>query len=743
MKSKLFVGTGALLCGTLLSFTAQGEPPIENVRPTLTSPVVYETEFATYQDTMPFVKSVKWDHPLIKAAGVAFGFENGSQVVTVSEGATLRGSNSSSGPAVAQLPAGTKCQVVRSRTGWYQVKAAGKEGWVSVAEVAANVGTSRSAMTYGDHLRIYQLDSQNDWGRKTGLYETISGDTNLDPAEREGRLDQIDMTVARANYENFVKTLLGEFRDYPYMVEKKLKILAYHTQANVKGPQSDAPDQEYLFDSLTGEGYSRLRWIMSTVYSAREQKLNPGGSSGYNYPWGENGHVCRRTDNSVPAFTHAEMRYIFEVWLQDPKHTVAAGETLAGVADKYKVKLEDLTAHNGLAPGATLTAGQVLKLPLHRKFDLEGFEKGLQEYIAEKCGPEDTGFRYDFRGHKNWKPNEYECNAFVWISRDAAQVYLGQQNKGETPDNSYYLRPFATRYEKTKQCLGAYLLYPEEHHQHMRKASESGGGCHLYVDVEDQNGDGIADYRIFPDVMGQGDIGLESQALPADKVYAQPVTRSAISTFDAGLFAGGGDWGFFQFTAVNGSTRQALARDGVFQATDSDEQATFKFRMSRLNQALDRHTNWGPTHMFSPKAYRVNKRHAIRGAYSPIVAMSYEISKSHSFATGNYPATHPKDQGKTKWMFVMKYPADHYYDERRLKAGDPINWDDYFLNEASLSNDYYAERALDKFGWIPADDIHAAPYLAEADGEDGYYPGGGFGSPSAGWGFVDATGNPQ
>lgn len=741
MKGKLFLGASALLVGTFLSLEAQGEPPIENVLPTLSSPIVYDNEFATYTDEAPFVK-VKWDHPLIKAAGVAFGFENGSQVVVVKTGgADLRASDSASAQVVAQLPAGTRCQVVRTKGNFYQVKAAGKEGFVGVAQASAQVGTSRSAMTYGDHLKIYKLDAYNDWGRKTGLYTTISQDSTLSEAEREGRLEQIDLTVAKANYENFVKTLLGEFRDYPYMIKVKLEVLALHTQANVKGVQNDAKDPNYLFDSLTGEGYSRLRWIMSTVYSAREAKLNPGGSSGYNYPWGENGHVCNRTDVGVPAFTHTEMRYIFDVWLQDPKHTVAANETLASVAQKYKVQPAALAQHNGLAPTATLQAGQVIKIPAHRKFELEGYEAGLKKYAAEKASPADANFRYDFRGHKNWKPNEFECNAFVWLSRDAAQVYLGQVQKGETPDPSYYQRPFATRYEKTKQCMGAYLLYPEEHHVHMRQASQSGGGCHLYVDNEDQNQDGLADYRLFPDVMGQGDIGLESQALPADRVYAQPVTRNGISTFDKGAFASAADWGFNKMTAVTGSTRQALARDNVFKPGDSDAEATFKYRMSRVNQALDRHTNWGPTHMFSPKAYRVNKRQAIRGAYSPIVAMSYEISKSHSFATGDYPATHPKDQGRTKWMFIMKYPAKNYYDEQRLKAGEPIVWNDYYLNEASLSNDYYSERALDKFGWIPADDVHAAPYLAEAEGEDSYYPGGGFGSTA--FGLVNALGDPQ
>ncbi len=102
--------------------------------------------------------------------------------------------------------------------------------------------------------------------------------------------------------------------------------------------------------------------------------------------------------------------------------------------------------------------------------------------------------------------------------------------------------------------------------------------------------------------------------------------------------------------------------------------------------------------------------------------MSYEISKSHNFAVGDFPGTHPKDSGKTKWMFFVKFPSANYYDERSLRAGKLITWNTNYLNEPSLSNDYYQERALDKFGCIPAADMCTAAYLVEADGEDSYYP---------------------
>ncbi len=540
---------------------------------------------------------------------------------------------------------------------------------------------SRSTMSYGDHLKIYDLDAENDWSGQKGLYHYWDTKHDADPDERQRNLDEIDAKVARANYENFVRTLLGECRDYPYMVKRKLEVLALHTTVNLAGPQGDVADAENPFDSLTGDGYSRLRWIESELYEARLAKLNPGGQSRFNYAWNEVGHVCNRVDNSVKPFTVAEVRYIFSEWLRgDPK-----------------------------------------------PFNLDQFEAGLQKFIAENCDPDpngpDLGYMINHRGHKNFKANWFECNGFIWASRDAARIAEAQlRNSSLTFDPSYYQRPFAFRREKTKELLGAYLFYPSEHHEHMRKASESGGGPHLYVDNEDANGDGVADYRLFADVQGSGDIGLGSQALHRDKVAAGAVTRETVKSFSAYRMRRWKDWGFNSTFTVNAATRADFAADGVFDASDSDEEATFKLRMARVNQALDRHTNWGPTHMFSVKASQIAKRYAVRGAHSPIVAMSYEISKSHSFAVGNYPSTHPKDQNKTKFMFIVKLPTKSYYDERDMRAGRRIFWDEAYLNETSLSNDYYHERALDKFGWIPADDISTAAYLAEADGEASYYP---------------------
>lgn len=623
--SKLAVGGSVFVCGTLLSIAAHGDPPIRDRLPTIRDAVIYDTEFATYVDQAPFVQSVKWDHPLIKACEASFGTFDANDVQTAP-------------------------------------------------------GVSRSTMSYGDHIKVYGLDGANDWNAQRGLYTHWTNNYSATPEERERRLNEIDRKVARANYENFIKTLLAEYRDYPFMVKKKLEIVGKHTPVNKKGAQTAPADQAYLFDSLTGDGYSRLRWILSQVFEARERKLNPSPSR-FNYAWGEVGHVCNRVDNSVRPFSHAEMRYIFATYLQGPG----------------------------------------------KAFDLTDYEAGLQRFIQDHCDPSptgpDLGYLYDFRGDKNFKASWMECNSFIWNSRHYCRLLETQTKKNiDLGALEYFKRPFATRYARSRELMAAYLFYPGEHHKELRRASERGGGPHLYVDQEDANKDGVADYRLAAHVSGSGDIGLESQALPSEQINGLEATRRTVGNFSRSRFLRNINWGFNETFTVNSQTRSVFAQDGVFTAEDSDQEATFKLRMARLNQALDRHTNWGPTHMFSTALFQHNKRYAVRGAYSPIVAMSYEISKSHNFAVGDFPGTHPKDSGKVKWMYFVKFPAKNYYDERDLRAGKRMNWNLAYLNESSLSNDFYHERALDKFGWIPAADMHTAAYLAEADAEDSYYP---------------------
>jgi hypothetical protein len=66
-------------------------------------------------------------------------------------------------------------------------------------------------------------------------------------------------------------------------------------------------------------------------------------------------------------------------------------------------------------------------------------------------------------------------------------------------------------------------------------------------------------------------------------------------------------------------------------------------------------------------------------------------------------------------MFVMRFPAAHYYDEQDMQEGKAFDFTTAFFNETSLSNDNYHERALDHFGFVPVEANHANIYFVYGD----------------------------
>jgi len=314
-------------------------------------------------------------------------------------------------------------------------------------------------------------------------------------------------------------------------------------------------------------------------------------------------------------------------------------------------------------------------------------------YVAEyeqyraSCAPEDFEWMYNFRGHKNFQPLWLESNAFTWNSRRARGAETSRS------DRTYYLHPFASRYTRARAAWGSYLLYPDADHDAMIRASEYGGGPILYVTDQDTDANGLADYRLFAQD-GCGDQGVSTpnpgpncNMVSWDVAWSTPNTTGAASGWDPS-WAATPDMGFLR----------------TFD--------TFETRMARFNQALDRHTNWGPTSYYMLEASAPSDTSPrFMGAYSPIVACSYDISASNSFATGDYPSTHPFESGRTKWMYVMRFRASDYYDEEAMRTGRPIDFDRNYFNETSLSNDYYSERALDRFGWVPLADMYANIYF--------------------------------
>ncbi len=493
----------------------------------------------------------------------------------------------------------------------------------AIARAMSSLGPGwRSTFSYYDWRYAYGLESEN----------------ASDPDE-----------ARNARVRNFIRVLCGEFRDYPEMMGRKLDVV---TNAQVyAGPDEMETVNEdgNLFSQITYPAYRKMINAMRVMHSYR-QGLVRDDNDGYVYNDGANGDYSGRVENSVPPWTHCEMKFMFATYM------VAGAPQLS-------------TWGNGDKP--------------------EDYERKFAEYQEEHCSPEDFAWMYNFRGHKNFKPLWLESNGFIWNSRRARTAAT------KADDESYYERPFAHRLLQTKQLLASYLFYRDEHAEQFGEAYASGGGPILYITDQDGDGDNVADYRLF-DEEGCGDNGVGSTN-PSYNCNMVDWDTAAETESTTGHTAGWNpDW-------------FALPDMGFMQTF-----TTFEQRMARFNQALDRHTNWGPTGYYmldaSGEEAAPNQVKFI-GAYSPIVACSYDISASDAFASGDYPSTDPFESGHTKWMYIMRFPTRYYYDEKDMKNGEPFDFYRAYFNETSLSNDYYHERALDRFGFVPPGDVYANVYF--------------------------------
>lgn len=499
--------------------------------------------------------------------------------------------------------------------------------------------------------------------------------------ERESSDDHLVRKAVAAR--NFIRVLCGEHRDDAATFEHKLRMIAaadpeYRAAEGLPAvPRVDEPAHVYaragemealdlegnLFAQITFTAYERLLVLMRGMHGYRQSRRR-GQLDGWHYGFRDDQHVSNRVDRSVPPVTHCEMKFLFERYL-GPSSPLAQ-EQWGGLQCDPQCAADAVAAYD--------------------------------QYRQASCTPADFETMYDFRGHKVLQPLWFDSNAFVWASQRAGVV--SNATRRTAGDPSYYLHPFASRYESGRRGLGTFLLYPEVHHRRLITASEQGGGKIMYVTDQDSDGDHLADYLLF-DANGCGDPGPvdEDPATNCNMVRwvtaatTTPTARHASAWSPA--WYGEPDLGFLRTFA------------------------SFDTRMARINQALDRHTNWGPTGLYMPGApvqlveqgQVASERPGFLSNYSPFVATSYDVSASDTFARGNYRSTHTFERDHTKWMFVIRFRASDYYSEVDLKNGKPLDFDRHYLNETSLSNDFYRERGLDRFGWIPAADIYASIYF--------------------------------
>jgi hypothetical protein len=437
---------------------------------------------------------------------------------------------------------------------------------------------------------------------------------------------------------NFIRVICGEHRDYPDMIADKLDAIGGATVAAGPGELVSVDTSKNLFSQLTYPAYVKLVSVMGAMHTSRSQS---GSYDGYHYGYGQYGHGSRRVDHSVPPFTHCEMKFVFENYL---------------------------------------VAGAPAVVPSQ-------YEAAYASYRANVCTNEDLAYMYNFRGHVNLQPLWLESNAFVHNSRRARGAELS------TGARDSYMRPFATRYDAARKAWATYLFHNDSDHTAMIAASEWGGGPIMYITDQDNDGDGLSDYRLFSQ-QGCGDqgVGLSVPSQNCNMVswstaWNTPNTTGHTSKWDSSRW-GDADMGFMN----------------AFP--------TFNERMDRFTQALDRHTNWGPTGYYMLDASTPgDSSPRFLGAYSPIVAASYDVSASDFFVRRNYPSTDAFEQGRAKWLHVMRFPTASYYDESDLVAGRAMDFDSQYYNETSLSNDYYDERALDHWGYIEGAEMYAQVYL--------------------------------
>ncbi len=86
-------------------------------------------------------------------------------------------------------------------------------------------------------------------------------------------------------------------------------------------------------------------------------------------------------------------------------------------------------------------------------------------------------------------------------------------------------------------------------------------------------------------------------------------------------------------------------------------------------------------------------------AYSPFVASSYEMSKSDAFVAAGYTVPGVGDF-RRHWMYVFKVKRSNWYRQLDLLRGKKINFDRHWLDETTLGTNHLAkeERAFDRLG---------------------------------------------
>jgi hypothetical protein len=229
--------------------------------------------------------------------------------------------------------------------------------------------------------------------------------------------------------------------------------------------------------------------------------------------------------------------------------------------------------------------------------------------------------------------------------------------------------------------LSKATFHGEDEFKYWAQASRSNAGVHVYIDY-DHTGDGVAGWRILtnePPRRGRYDASVITKYDRSDKTHSQWYAKLMERA----------DWGFHK----------------IFDATGV---------LKKMSATLDRHSNWYSTFTYMDLS---DKYQFTTGAPdSPWVATSYYVDKSDYFTSARKYENGQDiaDQSGKRWMiYLMRTHKRNWLHINKLRNGQTIDWEATYMDESTLSNDFFTEKAWNKFAYIPENDFHALLYMPD------------------------------
>lgn len=483
---------------------------------------------------------------------------------------------------------------------------------------------------------------------------------------------------------DFLTYLCGEFRDRATMIQSKInwvKAIRYLAAGESNENSCEDRNNPVLADTpvaslpplkrfdrtkspwaqMCTEDYPQYLAVSRQVFDFRQKRLRQPGAfeigDGITVEGGGLKIGNRNNiDRHIPAYTVCETKYIMAEFVKKKRLFRNEAGDPAIAYDQY-------------------TAGY------------QTFKTG--------CSEEDLGWYYDFRGDSNYKPNSPESNAMIWMSKVfAAQCKTRDTKKpgaavSDEDCKRYYENPFKSRYLAARAGLGAWLL-----HDRSLEGVFGNPGEEYYTVTNHSRGNpvdffspnGPYYFRYYDEFEGP-------------KLTTEGQTGKYLPGFEERW--GAKDFGLSEISGLAG-----------------DELKEFIF--TRLQKAVDRHTNWYTSSYDSAPSLAIGNRlrRTMDQAYSPFVASSYEMNESNGFSqcglTIPCSGSNTDFNDHKHWMFIFKVKKENWYRPEDIIGGNVSpDFDRNWFDETSFGDDDLAnqERAWDRLGTPLEDELAEILYL--------------------------------